>query len=130
MATITKKKIAYWTFLGLFSLMILGSVWNYMFNFEATLNEFAKLGYPTHLVHPLVVCQIIGLVVLISNKGKWLIEWTYAGFFFNLAFAVMAHYMTKEGNGAAAVIGLIILFATYILNKELKYDREQEMATS
>lgn len=120
-------KIVYWVLLALFTAMILTSIWNYIFHFEETLVQFQILGYPSHLIHPLVVAQFLGLVIMLSNKGKWLIEWAYAGFFMNMVFAIIAHYVTAEGNGAAAVLGLLLLFTIYILNKRLKYMREVEI---
>lgn len=119
-------KIFYWVFMALFSAMILVSIWNYIFHLEETMAEFKMLGYPSHLIHPLVVAQFLGLIILVSNKGKWLIEWAYAGFFMNMIFAVIAHYVTAKGNGAAAVVGLLLLGTVYILNKKLKYLRETE----
>ncbi len=118
------KTTLYWVFLGLFSCLILGSVYNYVFHYETALATFENLGYPAHLLHPLIVAQILGIIILIANKGKFLIDWAYAGFFFNLMFAVIAHYMTAKGNGAGAVIGIILLSVTYALNKERKYERE------
>lgn len=119
-------KIGYWLFLILFCLMVLTSIWNYLFQFEETLAEFQMLGYPSHLIHPLIVAQALGLIILVSNKGKWLVEWAYAGFFMNMVFAIIAHYFTAQGNGAAAVVGLILLWTTYVLNKRRAYKRELE----
>lgn len=114
-------KVFHWLFLTLFCIMILTSVWNYIFDFKETLAEFRMLGYPSHLIHPLVVAQVLGLMILISNRGKWLVEWAYAGFFMNMVFAIIAHYVTAQGNGAAAVVGLILLWTAYVLHKKLKY---------
>lgn len=110
-------RLAYWIFLGLFSVMMLGSLYNYLFEFDATLIEFQKLGYPDYLIHPLIIAQGIGIAVLISNQSKWMVEWAYAGFFMNLVFAIMAHYMSKHGNGAAAVVCLILLWTVYVLKR-------------
>ncbi len=118
------KNLVYKIVLALFSFLILGFVWNYLFNYEEALVEFSKLGYPEHLIHSLTVAQILGLAVIVFNKGKWLIEWAYAGFFLNFVFAIIAHYVAKEGNGAAAVICLLVLWVTYVLNKKRKYDKE------
>lgn len=120
-------KIFYWVFLTLFCAMILTSIWNYLFFFKETLAEFQMLGYPSHLIHLLVVVQTLGLIILVSNRGKWLVEWAYAGFFMNMVFAIIAHYVTAQGNGAAAVVGLILLWTAYVLNKKLAYGRDLEM---
>lgn len=104
--------------------MIIFSIWNYLFQYEATLEQFKVLGYPEHLIHPLITAQTLGLIIIISNRGKWLIEWAYAGFFMNLLFAIIAHYVTQKGNGAYAVLCLIFLIVTYVMNKQRKYQRE------
>lgn len=120
-------KIFYRLFLFLFCMMILASVWNYIFNFKETLAEFQMLGYPSHLIYPLVVVQILGLIILVSNRGKWLVEWAYAGFFMNMVFAIIAHYFTAQGNGATAVVGLILLWTAYVLNKKLRFWQDSEI---
>ncbi len=120
------KKIAYIVVLSLFSLLIMGSIWNYVFNYEETLANFTELGYPEHLIHSLTVAQFVGLAVIIFNKGKWIVEWAYAGFFLNFIFAIVAHYMAKQGNGAAAVICLIMLWITYVLHQKLELEAEEE----
>lgn len=118
------KKITYYISLGLFTIIILFSVWNYLFNFSDTLSQMEMLGYPEHLIHPLAIAQTLGIIILVLNKGGWLINWVYAGFFYNLIFAIIAHYATHEGNGAPAVICLILLCVSYVLNKQLKNQSE------
>ncbi|PCJ92813.1 MAG: hypothetical protein COA50_14860 [Flavobacteriaceae bacterium] len=124
------KKIAYYIILGLFSTVIFISIWNYLFNYEATVAQLEILGYPGHLIHPLALAQIVGIVIIITNKGGWIINWAYAGFFYNLVFAIIAHHSTNHGNGAAAVICLILLFTSYVLNKQLKNERESNTSIS
>ena len=113
-----KQQIIYYTFLGLFSLMILASLYSHLFNYEATVAEYARLGYPEHLVKPLAIAQLAGLFAILYNKKKMLVEWAYGGFFANLTLAVVAHYCSKYGNGAEAVICLILLLTTYSLNRK------------
>ncbi|MEL6483600.1 MAG: hypothetical protein AAFP96_01990, partial [Bacteroidota bacterium] len=61
--------------------------------------------------------QFIGLGMIWYNRSKRLLEWAYAGFILNLVFAIIAHYVSKYGNGAPAVICLVLLFSTYFLDK-------------
>ncbi|RNC91645.1 MAG: DoxX family protein [Allomuricauda sp.] len=113
-----KHLITYYTFLGLFSVMILTSLYNHLFDYAATVAEYASLGYPEHLVKPLAIAQFFGLFAIWYNKKKMLVEWAYGGFFANLTLAVVAHYSSKYGNGAEAVICLILLLTTYSLNRK------------
>jgi len=113
-----KQLVIYYIFLGLFSVMILASLYNHLFNYTEMVNEYAKLGYPDHLVKPLGIAQLLGLFAILYNKKKMLVEWAYGGFFANLSLAVVAHYCSKYGNGAEAVICLILLLTTYSLNRK------------
>lgn len=113
-----KQLIIYYTFLGLFTIMILASLYNHLFNYAETVSEYAKLGYPEHLVKPLAIAQFVGLFAILYNKKKMLVEWAYGGFFANFTLAIVAHYSSKYGNGAEAVICLILLFTTYSLNRK------------
>ena len=113
-----KQQIIYFTFLGLFSLMILASLYGHLFNYAETVSEYAKLGYPEHLVKPLAIAQLLGLFAILYNKKKMLVEWAYGGFFANFTLAIVAHYSSKYGNGAEAVICLILLLTTYSLNRK------------
>ena len=51
------KYYAYYTFLGLFSTMILASLFKHLFMYEQMVLEYAKLGYPEHLIQPLAIAQ-------------------------------------------------------------------------
>ena len=121
-----KEYTTYYIFLGLFSAMILGSLYQHLFAYDAMVHEYAKLGYPEHLVKPLAIAQFIGLCLIFYNKSKRLLEWAYAGFILNLIFAIIALSVSKYGNGGPAVICLAFLFTTYFLGKRRKSEREHE----
>ena len=123
-----KEYATYYISLGFFSLMILGSLYKHLFAYNAMVYEYAKLGYPEHLVKPLALAQFIGLCLIFYNKSKRLLEWAYAGFILNLLFAIIAHYVSKYGNGAPAVICLALLFTTYFLGKQRRLNKERENA--
>ncbi len=120
------KYYAYYTFLGLFSTMILASLFKHLFMYEQMVLEYAKLGYPEHLIQPLAIAQAVGLGTIWYNRSKRLLEWAYAGFILNLVFAIIAHYVSKYGNGAPAVICLVLLFSTYFLDKRRISKRKTE----
>ncbi|MEO9510732.1 MAG: DoxX family protein [Flavobacteriaceae bacterium] len=121
-----KENTAYYAFLGMFSLMILASLYRHLFAYDTMVQEYAQLGYPEHLIKPLAIAQLIGLCLIFYNKSKRLLEWAYAGFILNLVFAIIAHYVSKYGNGAPAVICLALLFSTYFLGKKRKSEQEEE----
>ena len=55
----------------------------------------------------------IGLALIILNKDNLLVEWVYAGFFMNFILGCIAHLATNSGNGASAVVCLVVLFVAW-----------------
>ncbi|WP_291868298.1 DoxX family protein [Maribacter sp.] len=117
-------KLHYNIAITLFAAAIISVIVNSYINYDSLVLRFENLGYPIYLIHVLGVAQTLGLVILLSNKGKWLLEWAYAGFFLNFTFGIIAHLLSKDGNGATAVICLILIWVTYIQNKKLKYYKD------
>jgi hypothetical protein len=109
-------KLYYQIVLGLFSVLILLTVYNFIFNYEDTSYSFAKLGISTIIIYPLAVLKVLGLIAIWSRISPMLIEWAYAGFFFDIALALMLHYSIGDGQWFMAVIALILLIAAYGLN--------------
>ncbi|OQD41579.1 hypothetical protein BUL40_15345 [Croceivirga radicis] len=114
------NKTMYRISLGIFCLAILGAVANSIVNYSTVAETFLKLGYPSYLIEILGVAQVIGVLLLILNKGQWFIEWVYAGFFLNLILGFIAHLVSNYGNGASAVLCLIPLLVSYILYKRME----------
>ena len=76
------QKIIYGIDTGLLSLMILGSTALYFVQTEEIVKVFKFLGYPTHLIIPIAVAKILGILTLLRNREQKLVEWAYAGLFF------------------------------------------------
>ena len=114
------QKTFYYIALGLFSIAVIGSIINSIINFETVADTFSKLGYPTYLIYVLGVCQFIGLAMILINKSHWVLEWVYAGFFMNYTLGALAHLAIKDGNGASAVVCIILLFVTYIQSRKIR----------
>ncbi|NER14275.1 DoxX family protein [Leptobacterium flavescens] len=114
------QRIIYWVATALFSLLYLFSVYNYLFNHEAIKGAFESLGYPVYLIYPLATAKILGLVVILSNKGGSLKEWAYAGFVFNTILAFFAHYMVSDGQQMGAALALILILTSYFLGKKVR----------
>lgn len=106
--------------LFVFALAVIGSVVNSIINYDTVVSTFESLGYPVYLIHLLGVAQIIGLVLIILNKDQLLVEWVYAGFFMNFLLGCFAHLAVNSGNGASAVVCIIILFVTYVQSKKVR----------
>ena len=114
------QKSIYYIALGLFAVAVIGSIINSIINFDEISTTFVKLGYPVYLIHILGVCQSIGLLMIFTNKSHWSLEWVYAGFFMNYTLGAIAHLAIKDGNGASAVICIVLLFVTYIQSKKIR----------
>ena len=114
------SKLTYQICLGLFSIAIIGAVVNSVINYETVALTFKTLGYPLYLIHVLGLAQIVGLILIISNKNQWYVEWVYAGFFMNFTLGCIAHLIADHGNGASAVICLMLLWVTYIQSKKVR----------
>lgn len=121
------QKSIYYIALGLFAIAVIGSIINSIINFDEISTIFVKLGYPVYLIHLLGVFQSIGLLMIFTNKSHWSLEWVYAGFFMNYTLGAIAHLAVKDGNGASAVICIVLLFVTYIQSKKIR-DTSNELA--
>ena len=68
------------------------------------------LGYPDYFAYALVIAKILGVLALIlpqvSPKIK---EWAYAGFTFNLLFAVISHGAVDGVSNGQTYFPLLIL---------------------
>ena len=114
------QRIIYWIATSIFSLLLTFSVYNYFFNYDAIRGFFEAFGYPVYLIYPLATAKILGLIVIWINKGGWIKEWAYAGFFFNALLAFFAHYMISDGQQGGAVMVLIFLLISYFLGKKVR----------
>ncbi|MEL6864522.1 MAG: DoxX family protein [Bacteroidota bacterium] len=112
-----RDKIIYWVATGLLSLMMVGSAGNYLFNYDAVAEVFNNLGYPSHVVYPLAIAKILGVVAILTRKSDMLKEWAYAGFFFDFALAFMAHMSIADNEWAGSVVATILLFVSYFFEK-------------
>ncbi len=106
-------KIIYWVSTGLLTAMMLMSAGMYIFNNPAIREAFSKLGHPTHIIYPLAIAKILGLIAIWTNKSRSLKEWAYAGFFFNFVLAFAAHVMVNDGEFMAPLIALVLLLVSY-----------------
>lgn len=113
------NKIIYWTSTGLLSTMMLMSTGMYFFKTEEIQEVFLKLGYPDFIVIPLAVAKILGVIAIITRRSKTLLEWTYAGFFFDFVLASSAHLMIQDGEHVPAMVAMVLLLVSYFSGKRI-----------
>ena len=111
------QKIIYYAATALFTLLMLFSAGMYIFNNEAIVEAFTKLGYPTYIIYPLAVAKILGLIAIWYRKINWLKEWAYAGFFFNLTLSLAAHFVINTDNHLNALLAMVFMLISYISQK-------------
>ena len=112
------RKIVFRITTGLLTVIVLMFVGNSLFNKEIFTSRFASLGYPTYLIHPLVVAKILGLIAIWSNKSATLKEWAYAGFFFNFVLAFLAEIHAVDGEYISSPLAMIFLITSYFSGKK------------
>ena len=115
---LNKKDIFWISTIILFSLLILTGIL-YMVYYDTLVAYFKRYGYPIYIIYPLAVFKIIGSIVILSNKNKFLIELAYAGFFFNFILAFFAHYMVNEFD-PFPTISLLLLLTSYFTGKKFR----------
>ena len=120
-AEVKWKLIAYWAATGPLAAMMLFAAFNYIFNHELIVDVFNNLGFPAYIIYPLAAAKALGIIAIVSRKSRVLKEWAYAGFFFNFLIALSAHINAGDGQYAPALICLLLLAASYIL-QNLTFD--------
>ncbi|MCI5050978.1 MAG: DoxX family protein [Candidatus Pacebacteria bacterium] len=79
------------------------------------------VGYPAYLIWVLAIAKIAGVVALWIPTRSSIKEWAYAGFFYLLSLAFLAHIYVGDGQHMGALVGLIVMLMSYVLyNKQLK----------
>ncbi|MBX2801535.1 MAG: DoxX family protein [Myxococcales bacterium] len=113
------KTIGYWVTTGLFSLMLGASGAAYLAG-AMTEAVSGHLGYPLHFVYLLGTWKLLGAIALIVPLWPRVKEWAYAGFFFNLTGAAIAHAGVGDGIGEimAPAVPLGLLLASYLLRPD------------
>ncbi len=112
-------KIVYWITTVAMCAIMLYSAQMYFFNTEMVKGFFESFNYPPYIVIPLAIAKIMGILAILTNKVKWIKEWAYAGFFFDLVLATAAHYYAGHPIGLS-VYAILILIISYTLGKKIR----------
>ena len=96
------------------------SVQMYLTNTDGVEQYFTHLSYPSYLVIPLAIAKIAAVIMILWRGSRWLTEWAYAGLFFDMVLAFVAHQVTEGQGGTLALIGLVCLLLSYFFGKEVR----------
>lgn len=106
------NRIIYWVTTGLVCAMMLASATMYFVKYEEVAGIFKTLGHPTHVIYPLAIAKILGVIAILTDKSKLLKEWAYAGFFFDFLLAFGAHIAAGDNEWAGAVVAAVLLLVS------------------
>jgi len=112
-------KIIYWISTVALCAIMLYSAQMYFFKTEMIKGFFESFNYPTYIVIPLAITKILGIIAILTNKIRWIKEWAYAGFFFDLVLASMAHHYAGHAIGLS-VYAIVILIVSYGVGKKVR----------
>ena len=81
------------------------------------MNLFTGLGVPNALIYPIIIFQILGVLVLLSDAPFVLKKWTKIGFAGILGFATIAHIFANDGQFILPTIGLALLAGSFFFSR-------------
>lgn len=105
----------YWISTALLSLLYLTSAVLYLSKGDWVRKTLAELGYPAYLVPVMIVVKVLGPAAILSRFNVALSDLAYAGMFFHLLLAALAHIgVRKPKEAAPAVVALMLLAASFL----------------
>ncbi|MBT0607030.1 DoxX family protein [Aequorivita echinoideorum] len=110
------NRIIYWVATTIICAMMLFSAGMYLAQTEEVRGIFEDLDYPAYLVVPLAVAKILGVLMILWRQPNWLMNFAYAGFFFDFILASMAHYHEGE-SFAFPLAAMVFLLISYFFGK-------------
>lgn len=114
-----RTKIIYWAATVLICAVMCYSASMYFLNTEMIRGFFFSFNYPEYLVIPLAIAKICGVVMILWRKSRWLTEWAYAGFFFDIVLAFFAHYFAGDST-TFTLMAMIFLLTSYFFGKSVR----------
>jgi hypothetical protein len=126
-STATKnEKAIYWVATGIMLFLMSWSIALYALQWDSIGAGFEKMGYPSYIPKPLWALKIIGVIVIITNKYNNVKNWVYAAYFFNMLFAIGAHF-TTDGFIWHALVGVLAIVVSYVYSERVRGRPDQDL---
>jgi hypothetical protein len=116
----TAHKLIYWIATGLLSALFLYSAFMYLTDTSVIEGYYQDFQYPGYLVIPMALAKISAIIFILLRKPKWVMEWAYAGLFFDLVLACFAHYQINDSGITLPLVGIIFLLISYFFGKTVR----------
>lgn len=114
------NRIVYWGATGLLAFIYLGGGVFYLTSHATVAELYGTLGYPAHLVIPLAIAKLAGAAAILVRRPVWLSDLAYAGMFFHLLLALMAHIAANDGGFLPAIVALILLGVSFFTQNAVR----------
>ena len=111
--TMKARRIIFGVATGILTITVLMFAANGTFNHEDFAERFSRLGYPSYIIYPLVVANVLGLILIWTRLSRVLTEWAYAGFLFNFVLAFLAEFQAEGGEIFSSSLALLCLIVSF-----------------
>jgi hypothetical protein len=114
------RALAYWSCTALIAFSFLSGGLANALHVPGVLEGMRHLGYPAHFVTVLGVWKVLGAVAILAPGFGLVKEWAYAGMFFDLTGASVAHLAAGDAVWHVLVPPLLacLLIASWALRPE------------
>lgn len=120
---------AYWISTAVLCLLYLASTAMYLTTGEKVRQALVSLGYPAYLREVLIVVKVLGVSAILSRRSVALSDLAYAGMFFHLLLALLAHVSAGDGGFAPAVVGLLALLVSFFTQNAARTKKSPHAST-
>ena len=108
---------AYWIVTGLFcAVFVFSAVWSFV-DPDGAAEEFTRLGYPDRLVYPAAVAKLLGVAAILWHRSRALTHFAFAGFLFDLLFALDGHFAEGETKVVLPAVVLVLWVAAFLADQ-------------
>lgn len=110
----TKGKLIYWGSTGLLCLLYASGAMAYLFQRPMVEEGFAYFGFPSWVITLLIVVKIAAPLAILTRVSVRLSDLAYAGIFYHLILAALAHLSVGDPGFGPALGGMAMLLISFL----------------